>query len=76
MDLSAFPYCFAASSGRDRGGAHGDICTGCYDFESGKTRLWEFARDALVPHHDRATQDGFYSAMHTVLGRYSSASSA
>jgi len=76
MDSSASAYDFAASSGRDRGDAHGDNCGGRHHFMSGETRLWEFARGALVPHHDQATKDGFYPPMSTLLSRYSSASSA
>jgi len=36
----------------------------------------EFGKCVLVLHHDQATKDGFCLAMHTVLSRYSSASSA
>ena len=41
-----YRYGFAASSNRDWGDAHGYNCTGCFDFETGETTLWDYGPDA------------------------------
>ena len=41
-----YRYGFAASSNRDWGDAHGYNCTGCFDFQTGETTLWEYGEEA------------------------------
>ena len=41
-----YRYGFAASSNHDWGDAHGYNCTGCFDFETGETALWDYGVEA------------------------------
>ncbi len=41
-----YRYGFATCSNRDWGDAHGYNCTGQFDFETGRTSLWEYGEEA------------------------------